>query len=265
MKCYDHPDKEAVAICKSCGKGLCQECNVNVQRISYCRECLNNKLTLQDKDDIQLNILFGPGAETEREFRAGADGLMALGIISLFVVVFVTITEFYNIQAAGATAIIWIWIIATAIATSVTALGYKALGTSYGNNVGIAGRILGYISTVFIFLILLVWIVIYPNTVSSLDAINASNGFRTYFYLTFTLFGITQIVWGIAQITSRQHTGKTNLAISSRTMMIISGAVTALSIFLYDGALVPGLVVFAVSAFLSSAVFITAKRPKIEN
>lgn len=26
MKCFNHPDREAVATCKKCGKGLCREC-----------------------------------------------------------------------------------------------------------------------------------------------------------------------------------------------------------------------------------------------
>ncbi len=265
MKCYEHPDREALAICKSCGKGLCKDCNIDVQRISYCKDCLNNKLTVQSDKDAQLNLLFGPEAELEREFRSGANGLIALGIVSLFIVVFITITDFYNIQATGVTAIIWIWIIATAISIFSAALGYKALRTAYRNNLGIPARILGYLSAVFLFLVLLLWLVIDPTVVSSLDAINAINGLKTYFYLTFTIFGVTQIVWGIAHLSSRQQTGKSSLSVLSGIVMIVSGSIVSLSIVFFDAALVPGLVIFAVSAFLSSAVFITAKRPKLNN
>ena len=40
MKCYVHPDREAIAICKSCGKGLCADCNVDIEKISYCKSCI---------------------------------------------------------------------------------------------------------------------------------------------------------------------------------------------------------------------------------
>lgn len=30
MKCYNHYERDAVAICKNCGKGLCKECAVEL-------------------------------------------------------------------------------------------------------------------------------------------------------------------------------------------------------------------------------------------
>ena len=38
--CAHHPDRPALALCKSCGKALCQECSTLWQGIHYCAPCL---------------------------------------------------------------------------------------------------------------------------------------------------------------------------------------------------------------------------------
>ncbi len=40
MKCINHPDKDAVAVCVACGAGLCADCRNVVRGASYCDECL---------------------------------------------------------------------------------------------------------------------------------------------------------------------------------------------------------------------------------
>lgn len=37
MRCFDHPDREAVGVCKSCQKGLCGECAVDLGQGLACR------------------------------------------------------------------------------------------------------------------------------------------------------------------------------------------------------------------------------------
>ncbi len=37
MKCYYHHDRDALGTCKSCGRGLCEECHVVVGRGLACR------------------------------------------------------------------------------------------------------------------------------------------------------------------------------------------------------------------------------------
>ncbi len=38
MKCFNHPDKDAVGICKNCNKGLCKDCIVEVENGIACKE-----------------------------------------------------------------------------------------------------------------------------------------------------------------------------------------------------------------------------------
>lgn len=37
MRCFNHSEREAVAICKSCNKGLCKECAVEVDNGIACK------------------------------------------------------------------------------------------------------------------------------------------------------------------------------------------------------------------------------------
>lgn len=38
-KCYNHPDKEAVATCSRCSKALCKQCTKTSDERTYCKEC----------------------------------------------------------------------------------------------------------------------------------------------------------------------------------------------------------------------------------
>lgn len=56
MKCINHPDRDAVANCKTCGKGLCQECASKITPIPQCIPCFRNDLNLEKTKS--LNHLF---------------------------------------------------------------------------------------------------------------------------------------------------------------------------------------------------------------
>jgi len=50
MKCFNHHDKDAVGICKSCNKGLCPDCAVDVGNGIACKGTCQNEV-------IALNTL----------------------------------------------------------------------------------------------------------------------------------------------------------------------------------------------------------------
>jgi len=45
MKCYIHPEIEAVAACTTCGKALCESCAIDVEGRISCRQCLSERST----------------------------------------------------------------------------------------------------------------------------------------------------------------------------------------------------------------------------
>jgi hypothetical protein len=40
MKCANHPEKDAVGVCVSCGTGVCADCRNVVRGATYCEDCL---------------------------------------------------------------------------------------------------------------------------------------------------------------------------------------------------------------------------------
>ena len=49
MKCYYHPEAEAVATCTDCGKAICQICAVNVAGKLLCQQCLASGATVRGR------------------------------------------------------------------------------------------------------------------------------------------------------------------------------------------------------------------------
>lgn len=44
MNCPNHPDQEAVAFCRTCGKPLCANCTRDVKGVIYCENCLADRI-----------------------------------------------------------------------------------------------------------------------------------------------------------------------------------------------------------------------------
>jgi hypothetical protein len=66
MHCYYHQDREAVGGCKSCGKGLCAECAVDLGKGLACRgRCEADAQAVIDL--VQRNIALAPTYTKMRE------------------------------------------------------------------------------------------------------------------------------------------------------------------------------------------------------
>lgn len=57
MKCYTHPDTDAVATCTECGKALCGKCAIDVGGKVHCKECLATltSMTPQTEEVVPIN------------------------------------------------------------------------------------------------------------------------------------------------------------------------------------------------------------------
>ena len=42
MKCYYHPDTDAITACSNCGKAICQTCAIDVTGRLICQTCLSS-------------------------------------------------------------------------------------------------------------------------------------------------------------------------------------------------------------------------------
>jgi hypothetical protein len=88
MRCFYHEDREAVGSCKSCGKGLCRECAVDLTKGLACRgHCEADAqaiIQLIDRN-IQLSSTSSRVVQTSRGIRSGA-GIFHIIMGVLFVV-----------------------------------------------------------------------------------------------------------------------------------------------------------------------------------
>ncbi len=85
MRCYYHQEKEAVGSCKSCGKGLCPDCAVDLGKGLACRgRCEEDVRAVTAL--IERNIKLSPKTEqlieTGRKVRlGGAVFLLLCGLV----------------------------------------------------------------------------------------------------------------------------------------------------------------------------------------
>lgn len=85
MKCFNHDGRDAVGTCKSCGKGVCRECAVDMGKGLACRDrCekdVSNVISLIDQ-----NIHFSPVGKTvmgnvRKNTYVQASFLLAAGVV----------------------------------------------------------------------------------------------------------------------------------------------------------------------------------------
>ena len=80
MRCFYHPEREAVGTCKSCGKGLCPECAADLQKGLACRgRCEPDVRAVIEL--VERNIKLGPASE--KLIRAGKGSHLANALFYL--------------------------------------------------------------------------------------------------------------------------------------------------------------------------------------
>ena len=86
MRCFYHEDKEAVGTCKSCGKGLCRGCAVDLTKGLACRgHCETDAQALIQLIDrnIQLSAKFPPSSVSSQIIQSGNKMRFATGVLMI--------------------------------------------------------------------------------------------------------------------------------------------------------------------------------------
>jgi hypothetical protein len=77
MRCFYHEDKEAVGTCKSCGRGLCRECAVELPKSLACRgRCEADAQAVSQLIDRNIQI----SGASSRLARTGRNSRVAIGL-----------------------------------------------------------------------------------------------------------------------------------------------------------------------------------------
>ncbi len=87
MKCYNHPEADAVALCRNCGKALCMNCAVDVSNRMACKDKCESKVKalteiLDRGKKTSKNALYLSKANMYTIFSAS---FLGAGIISIIV------------------------------------------------------------------------------------------------------------------------------------------------------------------------------------
>ena len=86
MKCFNHPENDAIGICKACGRGLCRYCVVEVGLSCSCKgECERVVATMNDLLEKSRTRLqkFG-GIYSRIGLVAGLLGFLVLSLAGFF-------------------------------------------------------------------------------------------------------------------------------------------------------------------------------------
>jgi len=79
MDCFNHPDRSAVGICKSCGRGLCHDCAVDSPNGLSCKGCESRVRLMNQIVDSNARVL----SVARSQARFGASLLILIGVVML--------------------------------------------------------------------------------------------------------------------------------------------------------------------------------------
>ena len=81
MRCYYHRDADAIAVCRHCGRGVCEACVAEVNKVSACRDRCEGDVTALQIMVARSDSAFGTAA---RQLRIAS--LICVLFAGLFVV-----------------------------------------------------------------------------------------------------------------------------------------------------------------------------------
>lgn len=89
MKCFNHPETDGVAVCKSCGRAICHDCCAEVGTGIACKSRCE-----ADVEDLNTIIKRGKSAyqKTGGAYRRNGIAMLILGIVFFAIGIFPILT-----------------------------------------------------------------------------------------------------------------------------------------------------------------------------
>jgi hypothetical protein len=99
MKCFYHVDQDAVGACKSCGKGLCTACAVDMTKGLACRgKCENDVQSVIDLIDHNIKLSpIGRSLVQQSKKNSLAGSLFILGAGVIFLLISIAMEKLWDI------------------------------------------------------------------------------------------------------------------------------------------------------------------------
>jgi hypothetical protein len=249
VKCAVHPRRDAIAICRICGTGVCNECHQKIGGISYCQSCIDQgryRLPIQTTAPTHGPPQASQGFFTpimRYTFLIGiiAMALLSLGFYLLFYGLLFTIPFYNPLNTIRTIAILLITI-------SITLCGipfysyWRAFNSKLALGVALFSFYAGW--PYFISNLLLYTGLVYPSEFYPWE-LGPGPLFFIYAILGligFTLLGITFILWSVVLVRNRHYLQSQNLVLAASIFFVMLGH---LILFL-----VPFLVEFSMNPYL---------------
>jgi len=259
MKCYVHPKEDAVAVCKSCGKGVCSNCAVEINGVAYCKTCVESKAVAATSRETQVAMPLPSGIPSKTHFIIGGVGAIISGIAALMFLFIGGLALLWWSGAGGyyMNSASLAGFVILGIGLILAGIGYLGISRNFRKGVATASFAFCIIVTVFLFI------------TAAFGLIWSSQGYYYYYYsspwyttyiiaviVTLVLFGVMQILWGVSHIQAKQYIGNSGLSLATGIMFIISGALTVSILVSFVG-----MILFCVSNIMAAIGFILTKTP----
>jgi hypothetical protein len=153
VKCKNHPTKEAITICPSCGRHICEICIVNVLNTLHCKECAERiivQMALSKGVKPKSAKLPQPiGTPSRKYFVFGYIGsiIMATGAFILMILGLHRQMDFLSQQFWE---ILWpLGVSLFCIGLATTSIGFFGFYINYGSNLGYVCLLILPLSSLF--------------------------------------------------------------------------------------------------------------------
>ena len=226
MKCWVHSKQNAVALCKVCGKGVCQDCLVVLGGDNYCKACIESGrvavVAPSPEPSVAESVPMSKGTPSKAFFVVGGVGCIVNTIAAIWFF-FATLAPVFDYGLSS-------WIIGYVllmIGLGLASVGYLGTHRNYGSGVGTASFAVAIVVSV-LFLLWTVWLIVgYPIGYPYYEEYWQ---LRTYIWATiYEIFFAMMVLWGVTHITTRGFTGKSWLSFATGIMLIITAVFLEIS------------------------------------
>lgn len=109
MKCFNHKERDAVAICKYCGKGLCEECAVQIDDVISCKGKCEEKVRKQNElIDTSEKLTIKTKKNVTQSYYGSAFLAFIVGVFFIGIVLYEDFPEELNVFFLGCGVIMFV-------------------------------------------------------------------------------------------------------------------------------------------------------------
>lgn len=198
-----------MAFCKSCGKGVCQDCLVVCGGNSYCKTCIESGRVITAPPSVAEAVPVPKIASSKAFFIVGGVGCGINTIVG--VLFFLSALPGYCYGVSYWT----VSIVLLAVGIILASVGYLGVHRNYGSGVGVASFAMAIVVGAFF----VSWVTL--DTI--FDYVYIAWQLRVCIWASmYELFFVTMILWGVTHVTTRRFTGKSGLSLAAGIMLIVT-------------------------------------------